>query len=149
MFEQDAFDDFVSVRGEVQLVTDLGVFSPFKVEDSSWAPSACRRPIESSRSVKPPRSECCVPSLSKWASSRSPHVSAPISRSFLLRDLTVSRSRDLHRAVGFLDPTLDLLRLVFGHAFYDRSRAVKELGQLGTDAVSSGDLFDDSRHLAF
>jgi len=25
MFEQDAFDDFVSVRGEVQLVTDLGV----------------------------------------------------------------------------------------------------------------------------
>jgi hypothetical protein len=26
MFEQDAFDDFVAVRGEVQLLTDLGVF---------------------------------------------------------------------------------------------------------------------------
>jgi hypothetical protein len=49
--------------------------------------------------------------------------------------------------VGFLDPTHDPLCLVFGDAFHDRSRAVKELGQLGSDSVSTGDLFDDSCYL--
>jgi hypothetical protein len=67
MFEQDAFDDFVSVRGEVQLVTDFGVFLTVQSRSSSWAPSACKRPIEFLSSVKPPRSECCAPTLSKWA----------------------------------------------------------------------------------